>query len=75
MTQIPPGGTPCPQPATYRAPFTPNNACNFDTFWSYHPNGSNFLFGDASVRYFTYSTKQAIMNAMATRSGNEDLSD
>jgi prepilin-type N-terminal cleavage/methylation domain-containing protein/prepilin-type processing-associated H-X9-DG protein len=40
-------------------------------FWSLHTGGSNFLFGDGSVRFLTYSVGQTALNAAATRNGNE----
>ncbi len=40
-------------------------------FWSLHTGGANFLMGDGSARFITYSATQASMNAAATRSGGE----
>ena len=40
-------------------------------FWSLHPGGSNFLFGDGSVRFVSYGAGQSVMNAAASRNGRE----
>jgi prepilin-type processing-associated H-X9-DG protein len=49
---------------------TIGNPCDMFHYWSLHPNGANFLFADASVRFLPYSA-DAITPALATRSGNE----
>jgi prepilin-type N-terminal cleavage/methylation domain-containing protein len=43
-------------------------------FWSMHTGGAQFLLGDGSVRFFSYSTSSAVVNAMATRDGGETVS-
>jgi prepilin-type N-terminal cleavage/methylation domain-containing protein/prepilin-type processing-associated H-X9-DG protein len=40
-------------------------------FWSLHPHGSNFLFGDGAVRFLNYGIGQPTINALATRAGGE----
>lgn len=40
-------------------------------FWSEHPGGSNFLFGDGAVRFVAYDVGQPTFNALATRNGGE----
>jgi prepilin-type N-terminal cleavage/methylation domain-containing protein/prepilin-type processing-associated H-X9-DG protein len=50
-----------------------DNPCDRYHFWSLHPGGGNFLFGDGSVRFFNYSAAP-ILPALATRSGNETVS-
>jgi len=40
-------------------------------FWSLHPHGSNFLFGDGAVRFVNYGIGQPTLNALATRDGGE----
>jgi prepilin-type N-terminal cleavage/methylation domain-containing protein/prepilin-type processing-associated H-X9-DG protein len=42
-------------------------------WWSYHPNGSIFLFADGSVKYLTYNV-DAILPALQTRAGGETVS-
>jgi prepilin-type N-terminal cleavage/methylation domain-containing protein len=43
-------------------------------FWSLHRGGgSHFLLGDGTVRFVSYGVGQAVMNAMATRDGGEEL--
>ena len=40
-------------------------------FWSYHPGGVLFAFGDGSVKLVTYSTDFKILRSIATRDGGE----
>lgn len=40
-------------------------------FWSFHPNGGHFLYGDGSVRYHTYQINFATFQALSTRGGKE----
>jgi prepilin-type N-terminal cleavage/methylation domain-containing protein len=66
-------GSACPTGAAsglYRAPASPPNACDFDHFWSYHPGGALFAHVDGSVHFLPY-TARPIINALATRAGNE----
>ncbi len=54
-------------------PFGPGsdqNICDFLHFWSKHPGGAHFLFGDGSVRFVTYGA-DPLMPALATRNGGE----
>jgi prepilin-type processing-associated H-X9-DG protein len=44
--------------------------CDFLHFWSKHPGGAHFLFGDGSVRFVTYGA-DPIMPALATRNAGE----
>ncbi len=47
-----------------------NNQCDQFRFWSFHSGGSNFLMGDGSVRFLTY-TANNVMPALSTRAGGE----
>jgi prepilin-type N-terminal cleavage/methylation domain-containing protein/prepilin-type processing-associated H-X9-DG protein len=49
-----------------------DNPCDRYHFWSLHPGGSNFLFGDTSVRFMPYSA-HPIMESLATISGGESV--
>jgi prepilin-type N-terminal cleavage/methylation domain-containing protein/prepilin-type processing-associated H-X9-DG protein len=54
-------------------PFGPgrtDNPCDRYHYWSFHPGGGNFLFADASARFFPYSASE-IMVPLATRNGGE----
>jgi prepilin-type N-terminal cleavage/methylation domain-containing protein/prepilin-type processing-associated H-X9-DG protein len=42
-------------------------------WWSYHPNGSIFLFADGSVKFLTYQA-DSILPALQTHSGGETVS-
>jgi prepilin-type N-terminal cleavage/methylation domain-containing protein/prepilin-type processing-associated H-X9-DG protein len=42
-------------------------------FWSLHPGGGNFLMGDGSCRFVLYGVGQDVMDAIATRAGNEPV--
>ena len=64
----------CPSlfPENYRPPTTGN--CDTHHFWSRHPDGGNWLFADGSVRFLPYRAN-AILPALATRSGGEAVND
>jgi prepilin-type processing-associated H-X9-DG protein len=40
-------------------------------YWSLHTGGCNWLLGDGSVHFITYSAGKTTLSAMATRSGGE----
>jgi prepilin-type N-terminal cleavage/methylation domain-containing protein len=40
-------------------------------FWSYHPGGAHFILGDASIRFISYDTQLATLQALATINGGE----
>jgi prepilin-type N-terminal cleavage/methylation domain-containing protein/prepilin-type processing-associated H-X9-DG protein len=52
------------------------NSPNFDdrSSMSYHPGGSNYLFGDGSVRFLKLSINLGIYQALGTRAGGEVIS-
>lgn len=49
-----------------------DNTCDRFHFWSLHYGGANFLFGDGSVKFFSYSARNHLPN-MATRAGGETV--
>lgn len=46
---------------------------NVRHYWSYHPGGAQFAWLDGSVRLLSYSTSLGVLQAMATRSGEEPI--
>lgn len=74
-------GDPCPTPAVFR-PGKPDDFCSFNSVWSMHPGGANFLFADGHVRYLTHkvaqinpSTGRSILWDLTTRAGGELIPD
>lgn len=73
-------GQACPVPAIF-GPGTSTNFCSFNTIWSMHGEGSNFLFADGHVTFLTYSILQqqvpetggSVLSALITRSGGEGV--
>ena len=61
------------------AQFAPNSEANEEQwahcFSSYHPQGTNFLLGDGSVRFVSQSILQETFQALCTRAGNEVVGD
>jgi len=56
-------------------PRTPNHPrAHVEDYWSYHPGGVNFLFGDGSVRFIKNTINASVYQALATRAGGEVLS-
>ena len=47
-----------------------SNSCDQAHFWSNHAGGSNFLFGDGSIRFLAYSAN-TVLPLLATRNGGE----
>jgi prepilin-type N-terminal cleavage/methylation domain-containing protein/prepilin-type processing-associated H-X9-DG protein len=64
----------CPRlfPENYRPASSGN--CDTHHFWSLHPGGGHWLFADGSVRFMAYASN-AVLPALATRSGGEVVSD
>ncbi|MBS0204761.1 MAG: DUF1559 domain-containing protein [Planctomycetes bacterium] len=44
-------------------------------FWSHHPGGVHFLFGDGRVQFVSYSISQTTFRALATGASSEIISD
>jgi len=57
---------------TENGPRTPNHPmAHVEDYWSYHPGGVNFLFGDGSVRFLKNQINKNVYQALATRAGGE----
>ncbi len=53
-------------------PHTPNSpVAHVDDFWSFHPAGANFLFGDGSVHMISNGISPSVWWALGTRAGGE----
>jgi prepilin-type N-terminal cleavage/methylation domain-containing protein/prepilin-type processing-associated H-X9-DG protein len=68
-----PGSLPCDLPPAQKVgmmPGNPNRYCDGSHFWSFHPGGVMFLFGDGSTRFVPY-TANPILPALSTRAGGE----
>ena len=50
-----------------------NQTCDQCHFWSLHPGGANWLFGDGSARFLTYGAN-TILGQLVTRAGGEVIS-
>jgi prepilin-type N-terminal cleavage/methylation domain-containing protein/prepilin-type processing-associated H-X9-DG protein len=55
-------------------PNAPSGMAHGDQYWSMHPGGANFLFGDGSVRFIKAYVGFTIFQSLATRNGGEVLS-
>jgi prepilin-type N-terminal cleavage/methylation domain-containing protein/prepilin-type processing-associated H-X9-DG protein len=51
-----------------------NDDCDQGHFWSLHSGGANFLLGDGSVRFVTYSADE-VLPQLCTRNGGETVGD
>jgi prepilin-type N-terminal cleavage/methylation domain-containing protein/prepilin-type processing-associated H-X9-DG protein len=63
-------GNPCPPGPYYFGPGQVTNACDSNHWWSFHPGGANFAFGDGSVHFISYSASQTVVK-LTTRAGGE----
>ena len=54
-------------------PGSTQNFCDLFHFWSFHPGGANFAFGDASVRFLNYGVTPLVMMALSTKAGGETV--
>jgi prepilin-type N-terminal cleavage/methylation domain-containing protein/prepilin-type processing-associated H-X9-DG protein len=56
-------------------PRTPNHPmAHVEDYWSRHPGGVNFLFGDGSVRFLKDGITPEVFRTLATRAGGEATS-
>jgi prepilin-type N-terminal cleavage/methylation domain-containing protein/prepilin-type processing-associated H-X9-DG protein len=60
----------CPGGQARFGPGNVNNNCDHHHFWSNHTGGGNWLMGDGSVRFISYSAA-AVLIPMSTRSDGE----
>lgn len=81
-------GTVCPSDSVY-GPGRPDNHCSFNSIWSMHSGGSNFLYADGHVSFLTYGvtrpspggelrtdgTVKSVLETMVSRAGGEIVSD
>ncbi|HEX4590333.1 MAG TPA: DUF1559 domain-containing protein [Gemmataceae bacterium] len=65
---------PAPTYGYFTGPGSVLNPCDQFHYWSLHPNGSNFLLSDGSVRFLPYETPPTLMSALSTRNGGESVS-
>jgi prepilin-type N-terminal cleavage/methylation domain-containing protein len=67
-----PSGNPCPAPPYFfgDGPLNVWSQCSINQMWSNHTGGANFVIGDGSVRFISYSAR-LIMPALATYAGGE----
>jgi len=67
----------CVVPGRFGSPRLPinNNNCGGDSnhFWSYHTGGSNWLMGDASVKFIAYGARAQTILDMGSRNGGETV--
>jgi prepilin-type processing-associated H-X9-DG protein len=67
-------GKACPPAPHYFQPPDPggvSNPCSNNHLYSMHPGGGNFVFGDGSVRFLSYSVPFTVMEALSTFAGGE----
>jgi prepilin-type N-terminal cleavage/methylation domain-containing protein/prepilin-type processing-associated H-X9-DG protein len=60
----------CPQTKVGFQPGTINDNCDQVHFWSWHPGGANWLWGDGSARFISYSMNE-VLPQLCTRNGGE----
>lgn len=63
-------GDPCQKIQRVFGPGRTVNPCDRFHLWSLHPGGGNFLLGDGSVRYLSYSAEPLVIS-LASRDGGE----
>lgn len=67
-------GNPCPSPGQFRRD-DHRNPCAATHFWSMHPGGGLWLFGDGSVAFLDYSSATTVLPAMASIDGTPSTDD
>jgi prepilin-type processing-associated H-X9-DG protein len=74
QTTITAGGpsVPCPLTKVGFQPGTINDSCDQVHFWSWHPAGANWLFGDGSARFINYGLND-VLPQMCTRNYGESV--
>jgi len=63
-------GSACPSPAYFQQDVV-TNRCAAMHYWSLHTGGGNWLLGDGSVRFYSYSAGTTILPLMASMNGGE----
>jgi len=63
----------CPFGPYHFGPGAVNNFCDIYHYWSFHPGGANFAFGDCSVRFLNYGVTPIVMMAISTKAGGETV--
>jgi len=66
-------GKDCPPGPYHFVPGDPDSIADAFHFWSMHPGGGNFLFGDGSARFLTYGA-DSVLPLLSTRNGKEPVS-
>ena len=51
------------------------NATNASGIYGFHPQGATVSFVDGSIHFMSTDTDNTVLNAMATRAGNESFDD
>ncbi|SIO64983.1 prepilin-type N-terminal cleavage/methylation domain-containing protein/prepilin-type processing-associated H-X9-DG domain-containing protein [Singulisphaera sp. GP187] len=60
---------------TENGPRTPNHPmAHVEDYWSRHPGGVNFVFGDGSVKFIKNAITPVVFQGLATRGGGEVIS-
>jgi prepilin-type processing-associated H-X9-DG protein len=62
--------TTCPLTKVGFQPGNINDICDQVHFWSWHPGGANWLWGDGSARFIAYSMDE-VLPQLGTRNGGE----
>jgi len=61
---------PCPASKVGFQPGNVDNSCDQVHFWSLHPGGANWLLGDGSARFLSYTVDE-VLPQLCTRNGGE----